>query len=136
MNNNYVKKADFTYGNMHITVEAKSCDGKNYEVRIMDTTVTYDTDFKKKGKDIVTVYLDISNPQSLVVPNIGYQDEKSRAMISGIIREALAITFSSDNVNMDTSELTTTRELSQKRALLLAQKRFNGHATMPKVINW
>ena len=46
------------------------------------------------------------------------------------------MTFAGININTHRDELTTKREQSQNKTLLLAKKNFSGYAYVPKVINW
>ena len=126
-----IKLNHLNYGIMNITIEARCKDHTNYEVRIIDTTMYRDN--LVKDREIAKLKLNTLNPDSLEI--LKTSKDYKRSMIIGIIKSSLSMTFAGTNINMHRDELTTRREQSQNKALLLAKKNFSGYAYMPKVIN-
>lgn len=126
-----IKLNHLNYGIMNITIETRSKDHTNYEVRIIDTTMYRDN--LVKDREIAKLKLNTLNPDSLEI--IKTSKDYTRNMIIGIIKSSLSMTFAGTNINMHRDELTTRREQNQNKALLLAKKNFSGYAYMPKVIN-
>lgn len=126
-----IKINHLTYGIMNIAIETRSKDHTNYEVKITDVTLYRDNHIK--NREISNLKLNTLNPDSLEI--LKTSKDYPRNMIIGIIKASLSVTFTSSNINMHRDELTTNREKSQNRALLLAKKSFAGYAYMPKVIN-
>lgn len=127
-----IKTNHLTYGIMNIAIETRSKDHTNYEVEITDVTLYKNNHIK--NREISSLKLNTLNPDSLKI--LKTSKDYPRNMIIGIIKASLGITFAEININVHRDELTTKREQSQNKALLLAKKNFSGYVCAPKVINW
>ena len=117
---------------MNIAIEIRSKDHTNYEVKITDVTLYRNNHIK--NREISNLKLNTLNPDSLEI--LKTSKDYPRNMIIGIIKSSLGMTFAGININTHRDELTTKREQSQNKTLLLAKKNFSGYAYTPKVINW
>ena len=127
-----IKINHLTYGIMNIAIEIRSKDHTNYEVKITDVTLYKNNHIK--NREISNLKLNTLNPDSLEI--LKTSKDYPRNMIIGIIKSSLDMAFAGININTHRDELTTKREQSQNKALLLAKKNFSGYAHVPKVINW
>ena len=126
-----IKIKHIEYGAMKITIESRTKDNVNYEVKITDITLG---EHNRVFDNVVAVLkFNTLNPDSL--KTITRSKSYSQDMSIDIIRTSLYSTFANVNINKTADSLTTSIEKANVLALRKAENNLKTHISQPKVIN-
>lgn len=101
-----IKINHIDYGAMKLTIESRTTDNINYEVKIIDITPRRDS--KISDNTVAILKFNTLNPDSLKITT--RSKAYSKDMGTDIIRTSLYRTFPNTNINKTNNELTTSVE--------------------------
>lgn len=101
-----IKINHIDYGAMKLTIESRTTDNINYEVKIIDITPRRDN--KISDNTVAILKFNTLNPDSLKITT--RSKAYSKDMGTDIIRTSLYRTFPNTNINKTNNELTTSVE--------------------------
>ena len=120
-----IKINHIDYGAMKLTIESRTTDNINYEVKIIDITPRRDS--KISDNTVAILKFNALNPDSLKITT--RSKAYSKDMGTDIIRTSLYRTFPNTNINKTNNELTTSVEKNN----YLVLSRLKNDKNKPKV---